>query len=354
MAHVHLATVVPCPWGFEEADAHALIDRVRESQRRDRFGVHTLTDDPDAADVILFLCPLGLGPIFLRQLAHPLVRRHRRKCYLYDPNDRIVPVLPGIFPSVERSRQPLSRVRGGAYLLAKDNPFLDETHDAPTPRTYLYSFVGSYTTAPVRRQLATLTHPRGFCADSYPAMCQLMQGAGEAAALEFRRRYVETSWASDFVLCPRGFGASSIRLFETMRLGRAPVILSDEWVPPDGPCWERFSLRIPEADWASVPQRLELRAADAATMGRLAREQWEEWFAPAVLFHRLVEDCLSIARAPQTLPEPLASWVVYPQILRPSHLRHWARQTGVAQRLKAILRMGKAEGRRQEAEGKDH
>ena len=124
-----------------------------------------------------------------------------------------------------------------------------------------------------------------------------------------------------------------------MRAGRPPVILADDWVAPMGPCWERFSLRVAETDWRSLPARLEARAADATEMGRLARQQWEEWYAPPVLFHRMVEDCLGIARA-RRLPEPVAGWVATLQMLRPSHQRHWARQTGLAQRIKKFVRRG--------------
>ena len=92
---------------------------LRDSQRVDRFGVHTLTDDPAAADLILFVRPLGEGTVFRYLWRHPLVRRHRRKCFLYDPNDRIVPLLPGIYPSVERAWHQPGRTRSGAYLLAK-------------------------------------------------------------------------------------------------------------------------------------------------------------------------------------------------------------------------------------------
>ncbi len=39
---------------------------------------------------------------------------------------------------------------------------------------------------------------------------------------------------------PRGIGASSVRIFEAMRAGRAPVIISDDWIVP------------PVGDWGSV------------------------------------------------------------------------------------------------------
>ncbi len=335
MARVHLVPIEEksAVTGQPHRDASF---RLRDSQRADRFGVHTLTDDPGAADLILFVRPLGEGTIFRYFFRHPLVRRYRRKCYLYDPNDRIVPLLPGIYPSVERAWYDPGRTRSGAYLQAEENPFLDEDHH-DAERTWLYSFLGTYSSAPVRTDLGRLEHLRGYCRDTFKEGERAWRQGTQEDVRDFRRRYLETTWASHFVLCPRGYGASSMRLFETMRAGRPPVILADAWVPPEGPCWERFSVRVAEADWRSLPARLEARESEAAGMGRLARQQWEEWFSPAVLFHRMVEDCLSIGRA-RRVPEPLASWLATLQMLRPSHQRHWARQTGLAQRIKKLVR----------------
>ena len=39
---------------------------------------------------------------------------------------------------------------------------------------------------------------------------------------------------------------SSIRIFEMMEAGIAPVIMSNNWLPPVGPSWEEFALFVPE------------------------------------------------------------------------------------------------------------
>jgi hypothetical protein len=115
-----------------------------------------------------------------------------------------------------------------------------------------------------------------------------------------------------------------VRLFETLRIGRPPVILADEWVPPEGPRWDEFSIRIAEKDYMQVPQILEAREGEAAAMGRLARQEWERWFSPAVIFTNMVDLCLDIKRT-RRLPESIARWTVYPQLLRPHFFREWLR-----------------------------
>ena len=42
-----------------------------------------------------------------------------------------------------------------------------------------------------------------------------------------------------------------------MMLGRVPVIVSDQWVPPDGPDWESFSMRVKEREVDTIPAMLE-------------------------------------------------------------------------------------------------
>jgi Exostosin family len=53
---------------------------------------------------------------------------------------------------------------------------------------------------------------------------------------------------SRFVLCPRGEGLSSIRLFETMAVGRIPVIIADDAKLPleDVIDYDRLIVRVPE------------------------------------------------------------------------------------------------------------
>jgi len=60
----------------------------------------------------------------------------------------------------------------------------------------------------------------------------------------FTKEYAKAILNSQFVLCPAGWGPATYRLFETMEMGRVPVTLSDEWVPPPGPRWDEFSIAL--------------------------------------------------------------------------------------------------------------
>jgi hypothetical protein len=302
----------------------APLEALRESARVDRFRRHSLEENAHAADLILFAEFYGGGFHFERVRAHPVVRRHRAKCFLFSSNAQVIPFLPGVYASLD-GRWSSRRTCGGFYLGLPRNEFSTFTSpDEGLP--YLYSFMGSVENAPVRRELAQLSHPRGFFQDTADEFVRLLQREmSPREPRDYFRRYAELTKASKFVLCPRGLGAATVRLFETMRMGRAPVILSDEWVPPKGPNWEKFSLRVAEKDFRRIPELLEEREHMAVPMGQLARREWEEWFSEEVAFHRVVESCLEIKRR-RRVPESLARWPVYLQLARPFHFQRLLRR----------------------------
>jgi hypothetical protein len=293
------------------------VDRMRASAAQDKFGVHTLTDDPATADVILFVenCSPIRHYLFVRH--HAYYRSFPEKCYLHSRYDHPLPLLPGVYPSIERRWQRPHWARSGGYLVAFTNDFA-EYDGGQTERSYLYSFVGAKHNHALRESLFALSGDDAYLLDTTPYWPYADLPADEQAALE--AQYQDIALRSHFVICPRGRGASSIRLFETMRMGRAPVIISDAWVAPDGPDWASFSVHVPESEIAQLPGLLAERAADAADMGRRARQAWEDWFSAEATFHRTAEACLDM-QAARWLPHSIYRAAAFAQFLRPIHFR---------------------------------
>lgn len=322
MATIHLLSVA----SREEPQwDHAFddLERMQRAAHQDRFGVHQITDDPDDADVILFVENCDSITHYLEALQHPVYRAHPEKCFLLTRNDIAVPFLPGIYASIPRSWYDPARTRSGFYLDIFDKDFI--TYDpSDTPRDYLYSFVGQMSTHPVREAIAELSHPSQLIRDTsdYWPYGEL----SDATQKRLERQYVDVAQRSRFVLCPRGRGVSSIRLFEMMKMGRAPVIISDEWVPPEGPEWDQFSIRISEQKIDQIPDLLERKAEDAVRMGKNARDAWETWFAPQSCFHHVAEWCLEMKSA-QAQPSWQTSVKLLRQLMHPVYLRHFLRST---------------------------
>jgi len=105
---------------------------------------------------------------------------------------------------------------------------------------------------------------------------------------ERQRRYAETVAKSRFVLCPRGAGSGSIRLFEVMQAGVAPVLISDDYLLPAHVPWDTFLIRVAERDITRLPTLLEPWVDRAAERGLLARQAWLDYFSPEKEFDAIV------------------------------------------------------------------
>lgn len=318
MARVHLLSAHPESNVRSRGGYFSLLENVRI----DRFKVHQLVEDPAEADLILF-AEVDVGRLCEDILRHPYIKRYREKCFMFSSDWRVIPFLPGVYTSLEKSWYLPRRTRSGFYLGCMINPLIQ--FDPDSARDLLYSFMGDVKTAPVRKVLAGLEHPRGLFVDTSQESQAVMWRGTEEQKAAFWRRYADVARRSKFILCPRGLAPSSIRLFETMCLGRVPVILADEWVRPEGPAWETFSLQIPERDARSVPRLLEEMEPSAVEMGLRARAEWEKYYSPDIVFHRIVELCLEIKRA-RRLPENLARLSVIPKLLRGRVIREYLRQ----------------------------
>lgn len=265
------------------------------SASEDPFGIHTRAEDPDLADLIVFAEGHTAGdPYYFAVRNHPLRKRYPDRCFLYHDEDYVVPLLPGLYPALEiEDRDPAYAV-GAPYMgRITENPVRGPAPVPDAVADVLYSFIGSATTHPVRREIMKLVHDeRACCEDTRAARSWALSPEERTVYLA---RFFDITARSKFVLCPRGHSPSTYRLFETMEAGRAPVIVSDAFTPPAGPDWATFSLRVAEADTATIPTVVRGHEHAAAEMGARARTAWELWFAPAVSFHRTVEACQEIA-----------------------------------------------------------
>lgn len=298
------------PWAWRD------FDRLSGAVSADRFRQHEVTADPEAAAVILFVGP-GL-PDWSDIRSHPFVRRFREKCFVFDTTDKPVAFLPGIYACAD-TRWHGRRAIGGFYPRVFENHGIDLL-PADTNRPWLFSFIGTVDNAAVRRNVAGLKHPRAFVLDTSGDRIQQTDASDGENNVRWRR-YIQAMAESHFILCPRGIGTSTWRLFEAMKAGRVPVILSDRWLAPSGPRWETFSVRIRERDVRFIPERLAAIEHRSSDMGLLARRAWEDWFSRETAFHRVSEWCLQLL-ARRTIPEHLVRFAVLPELLRPYNLRH--------------------------------
>ena len=295
----------------------------------DRFGIHTLCEDPDSADLILFLDghqhyrDLDLKAIRL----HPLVTQFREKAFIYSEVDQPWCAMPGLYVAMPRSSFDPQRQRACAYLTVP-NAYVVPTTPPDEKDALLFSFMGRSGNR-TRERILAQKHPRAHIADTSSSD---FFGSHTNEIENQKKRYAEVMSRSKFILCPRGAGPSSFRIFETMAAGRVPVILSDAWVPPAGPDWKNCAVFIPEKKVENLGAVLAEHEESFPLMAQTARRDWEEWFAPETLFHRMTEYLKEIVETRRS-PESLLCRKVTARYLR-------LRLRTAKGRLKGLLRPG--------------
>jgi hypothetical protein len=255
-------------------------NRVLRAAQSDSIRQHSLTEFASEADCVLFVesrCRFHTDV-----MASMVYKEHKSKCLIFDLQDNTIPRIPGIYMGIPSHLHSFPIYEYGFYTRVFDNRVISDGLSF-SQGEYLFSFIGSSSNCPsVRKRILRLKH--GDC---------LLEDCSSGQS-DLDKRYAELLSRSKFVLCPRGVGASTWRMFETMRAGRVPVIVSDEWCPPKGLNWEEFSIRIIEKDIDQIPDILESLKFRAQDMGTKARHAWEANFGLKTSFHWIAEACMRI------------------------------------------------------------
>jgi len=261
--------------------------------------VHTLVDEPEEADAIVFVEPVCVDAeegILCHELrAHPWVRAHPAKCFVADVGESPVGWLPGAYTSMPRSRFDPSRFRAMGFLMST-NPLVGErAHERHRTPRRLCTFRG----ARMPGVRASLLEHAGWGEDVEVVETPFLENWVPGDKLAYRNAYVDSILDSRFVLCPRGYATSTFRMYEAMQLGRVPVVLSDAWTAPRGPDWDTCVLRVAEAEWSRLPAILRAAEPRWASMAEQARSAWEEWFSDRAHVARVLDWIAELARGPR-------------------------------------------------------
>jgi Exostosin family len=269
---------------------------------------HELVSEAAAADMIIFI---GSVPAYGDGIVDsPLPRLYPEKCFMYWDDDAVVPLLPGIYTNaVEPGWFDLHRTASHMFIDAL-NP-----HVVPMPgveKRYLFSFAGGSTSV-LRKKLYKIDfrRPDVFVRNTSD---YYHWDPSQHDRDERQKQYAETIAASHFGLCPHGASAGSLRLFEVMQMGVAPVLVSDKFMLPEGPDWDSFLLRVPERKIRHLAEILECHVSESAVRGRLARLAWEQWFSPQVMFNNIVATFAAMAeerRIPERWIHPFWGYILW-------------------------------------------
>jgi hypothetical protein len=165
------------------------------------------------------------------------------------------------------------------------NPYIVYEPNKINKKKYLFSFMGSSGTYPVvREKIIQIFKGKDNIIDTKDSNAWELND--EDRDIYFKN-YAEILYQSKFILCPRGIGPSSYRQFESMKLGIAPVIISDEWVEIDGIDWNSCSIRIKENEVSEIYNILKSRENEYLELGINARKNYEKIMLFENQFHFL-------------------------------------------------------------------
>lgn len=271
-------------------DVHPGLDTLIQCASEDSVNQHSICASPEESDAIVFVENTQFDDLMFKRLReHKLTKAHLEKVFMYNEMDRPWDVLPGVYTCMTRKHMNALRHRPFPYL-STPNPCISDIHMQPSTRRWLFSFMGAMSHA-CRRDIMRLKDDQAYLKDTseFNVWNTSDQELGVRA-----KDYASVLSGSEFVLCPRGIGTSSIRLYETLEAGRAPVIISDQWSAPEGTDW-RFALQVQERQISTLPGLLKSLQSEALERGAAAREAWLASYSPSSLFNSLGDAISSIA-----------------------------------------------------------
>ena len=259
------------------SDDVSLIESIR-SELLDRPGVQE-AHSAESADALVIHAPWAFREwrYIDRLLADPVIGPRPHKVYTINSDDAGTGLLRGAYCCIPARRFDPQLHAAVPFFLAPNETVLAHAGRPREAPTLLASWRGNpKSNRPLRSQLL----------EAY-ANCESIKVEWTDSWLdhsaEEKLHYVQLLRSAKFALCPAGWAPASFRIFESMALGIAPVIIADEFVAPAGPDWRSFSLQVKEADLWALEPILERHVDRHEEMGALAHQAWCKYFKPSGL-----------------------------------------------------------------------
>lgn len=244
----------------------------------------SVVSDPSRADVVIHNSNEQFGSAPIGHLIKPLNKRDISHV-VWDWGDRPTGRYSGFYCSLPMTLYDSSRHRTFVYPL----DFNELIQESPQSEArYDFGFMGGLSAA-VRGRLFRALEPRQAKDNSIIRL----QGANWRDIAAYAGGRAKEDYASllrscKFMLCPRGYGLGTVRLFETMKAGRVPIIVSDGYVPPAGVDWSSCALVVAERDIDRIPQIVQDALDDWPRLAAAARSVWLTHFAPGAVARYMV------------------------------------------------------------------
>lgn len=264
-------------------------------------------------------------------LKDPILANYYHKTFTINTDDCATGILRGLYTSL-----PKSRFNSQHYAIV---PFFEYPNELvfldnhlPVQPYFLASWRGNTKSSKIRIKLLRLL--QGLTQYSITTTDSWLNHS-----IKEKKEYIDLVLNAKFSLCPSGWAAVSFRIYESMALGRCPVIIADAFVPPEGPDWKSFALFLPEKDIKNLPAYLLAYESSYKQRGELAFINWQKYFSQDVIkkyyaqaLHRLF--CAGTEPSKEVEMRRWTSWHLY-----------WSNEWTIPQRIlnkaKAFITHGK-------------
>lgn len=266
---------------------------------------YSLVEKPESAQIILVAAhgnEISIIDYIRSGVDHSVISAFPEKSFSISFRDHPIIFHHGVYESPVSGFWSQGRVVPGFYQLSGTlNPEVHERRPDISEKKFLASFIGR-NSHPCRSHLFAQHFRRHdvFIEDSSSfnmwAQCQ------DDEKNKHLKRYGHVLRSSKFALCPRGSGTGSIRLFEALKSGIAPVVISDDWIPPQDPLWHEFCLTLPEKQIDQLEALLEQEEHTSSERGMLAYRYYKKLLAPESYIDYIYHHVNSL-RDKQKIPE---------------------------------------------------
>jgi hypothetical protein len=217
-----------------------------------------------------------------------LISAYPEKVFTINTDDCATGLLRGLYTSLPKYRFNSSLYAAVPYMYYPNELVFAKGYDDVTPK-YLASWRGNTKSNNLRSRMVSALEDKGeFCIEKTNSW--LNHNDDE------KSYYVNLIKASKFSLCPAGWASVSFRIYESMALGKCPVIIADDFVPPKGPNWNDFALFYPEKDISELSLFISRNEHLANDLGKKALNAWQEHFCRDVIKEYYANTLLSLIR----------------------------------------------------------
>lgn len=243
---------------------------------------------PGQADVILIQEKFSYKDFrYINELLNDsIISRNLNKVFTINCDDSASGFLRGLYTSIPKSRFNQG-IHASVPFMEYPNELIFSANNKEVYPTFLASWRGNTKSNKVRLKMAKyLMSEPGFCLETTDSWMDHQH--------EEKRTYIDLMLNAKYSLCPAGWAPASFRIYESMALGKCPVILADEFVPPKGPKWSNFALFFPQKQILNLPAFLLENEHLHDLLGKRALQAWNDFFCREVIAKYYTESLFSL------------------------------------------------------------